>query len=60
MSQKTFQIETGPIGLDLDTNPTAVIQASIAISLKRIADALEKKQQTESKSLFEEVFGKNL
>lgn len=31
------------------------IQASVAISLKRIADALEKQGQ---KSVFEQVFGK--
>lgn len=54
---KQFKIETGPIGLENDTKPDAVIQASIAISLKRIADALEGDKSFKDKSLFEQVFG---
>lgn len=54
---KQFKIETGPIGLEDDTKPDAVIQASIAISLKRIADALEADKDFKNKPLFEQVFG---
>lgn len=57
---KQFTIETGTIGLETDTKPDAVIQASIAISLKRIADMLEAKQKAAEKPLFEQVFGSKL
>ncbi len=52
------KIETVTLELDGDQPVEVMIQASIAISLKRIADMLEAKQKTDDQPLFEKVFGK--
>lgn len=57
---KTFQLETGTITLSDAAHAEQAAKVSIAVSLKRIADALEVSNKKQHKSVFEEVFGSKL
>lgn len=56
MGNKLFNLETGTVATSESTSAEQMVKISIAVSLKRIADAMESK--SEHRSLFEEVFGK--
>lgn len=54
---KTFKIETGECALGPMASAEQAAKVSIAVSLKRIADALEATNKEKHRSVFEEVFG---